>query len=516
MQAPEISQVSLRDVFIVIFKHKYLILLFFFAVVLTVSVGTFLASPTYEASAQILIKLGRESVFVPASADMRPVVNYNREERINSEIEILKSRSLAEKVVLALGPTVIYENLEDQKPGLIGRIKALIIPRAEKKLIPDERKELNLTLATSALQNSLEVEGVSKSNIVQVSFKHHDARMVAMVVNTLAEIYLDHHVAVHKTPRSYEFFQEQSENLKAQLTQSEETLKALKKQHNITSLSEERSLQLAQASQLRAEINKTSSQVIETEKRIRQIRKQLAATPRTISQGEETNSNQELIGRLEGRLVELELEEKQLLGKYTDHSRLVQHVREEIAIVKQKLAAQEKKSYGRKRSGVNPTYQSLQQELYRNEAELNALKAKGQTQKSQLADYQAMLEELNQIEVKINQLQQQVDVDRQNYRLYLAKFEESRISDAMDAERISSVSLLEPARQPMKPVSPKVMLNLLLAIFLGVFGGLGLAFLVDYLDDSLETVEAVEEHLQMPVLLSVGEENTLCVLCELE
>ncbi|MGD8766106.1 MAG: GNVR domain-containing protein, partial [Desulfobacteraceae bacterium] len=219
-------------------------------------------------------------------------------------------------------------------------------------------------------------------------------------------------------------------------------------------------------------------------------------------------SNQELISTLEGRLVELELEEKQLLAKYTDQSRRVKNVREEIAIVKRRLAAQEKKSYGRKRSGVNPTYQSLQQELYRNEAELNALKAKGQTQKSQLADYQAKLEELNQIEVKINQLQEQVDVDRQNYRLYLAKFEESRISDAMDAERISSVSLLEPARQPMKPVSPKVLLNLLIALVVGAFGGLGLAFFVDYLDDSLETVEAVEEHLQMPVLLSVGEEKT--------
>ena len=50
----------------------------------------------------------------------------------------------------------------------------------------------------------------------------------------------------------------------------------------------------------------------------------------------------------------------------------------------------------------------------------------------------AKLQELNQIDVKLNQLQQQVDVDRQNYRLYLTKFEESRISDAMDTEKISS------------------------------------------------------------------------------
>lgn len=92
-----------------------------------------------------------------------------------------------------------------------------------------------------------------------------------------------------------------------------------------------------------------------------------------------------------------------------------------------------------------------------------------------------------------------------NYRLYLTKLEESRISDAMDSEKITSVSLIEPAQLPFYPVSPKPMLNLLLAIFIGVIGGLGLAFFFNYLDDSLEMVEDVEEYLQLPVLFSIPE-----------
>ena len=104
-----------------------------------------------------------------------------------------------------------------------------------------------------------------------------------------------------------------------------------------------------------------------------------------------------------------------------------------------------------------------------------------------------------------NQLQQEVDVDRQNYRLYLTKFEESRISDAMDSQKIASVHLIEPAQTPLKPVSPKVLLNLVLGLFLGAFGGLGLAFFLHYMDDSLETVEDVEEALDVPVLISISE-----------
>jgi len=128
-------------------------------------------------------------------------------------------------------------------------------------------------------------------------------------------------------------------------------------------------------------------------------------------------------------------------------------------------------------------------------------KKKAQTQ--QLMVFQAKLEQMNQIEVKLSQLQQAVDVDRQNYRLYLTKFEEARISDVMDTKKIANVSLIEPAFPPLKPVSPKVFLNLVLSIFLGAFGGLGLAFFIEYLDDSLEKPEDVEEALQIPVLVSV-------------
>jgi uncharacterized protein involved in exopolysaccharide biosynthesis len=247
------------------------------------------------------------------------------------------------------------------------------------------------------------------------------------------------------------------------------------------------------------------SQVVETEKRIQQLRQQLGNVPITIAQGEETDQNSVLISTLEARLVELELKEKELSAKYTERSRLVLNVKDEIRMVREKLDKQEKKHYGRKRTGLNPNYQHLQVTLYENEAELNALKAKAETQEGQLTEYQQKLEKLNKIEVQLNQLQQQVDVDRQSYRLYLSKFEESRISDAMDTEKIASVSLIQPASPPREPVSPKKRLNFLLAIFLGAFGGLGLAFFVEYLDDKLEKVEDVEEVFQLPVLASIPE-----------
>jgi uncharacterized protein involved in exopolysaccharide biosynthesis len=327
--------------------------------------------------------------------------------------------------------------------------------------------------------------------------------MAAMVVNNLSSLYLGLHLAVHKTPQNVKFFQEQTDLLKNKLDQAEEKLKALRKQHNITSIEEQRSLLLGRSSELNTGLNQTISLEAETGKRIRLLRRQLASVPETIAQGEESNQNPYLINTLEARLVELQLEEKKLLTKYTDQSRLVLNVKDEIRMVQQKLEEQETKSYGRKTTGINPTHQRLKEELLSNEAELEALKAKKITQRGHLGELQENLESLNRVELELNQLEQKIEVDRENYRLYLSKVEESRISEAMDSEKIASVSLIGPARSPRKPISPKVVLNILIGIFLGTFASLSLALFREFLDDRIEKIEDVETELQLPVLASI-------------
>jgi len=477
MEALEFKQSSFRDFLHVIFKRKKQILVFFAVTVCTVVIGTFVMKPVYEAKAQILVKMGRENLYIPPNSTNSQIINVNRENQLNSEIELLKSQSLAENVIKTLGSETIYKNLD--------------------------HKDTVLTF-----QKSLSVEGIKKSDVIAVYFKHKDPKMAATIVNTLANAYLDEHLLVHKNPQSYNFFEDQSQVLKTRLEQSETALEAFKKQNRVTALDEQQKLLLKHIGDLRAELNRTLSQEAETKNRMLQIRQQLDKTPENIPQGKEVDHNPYLISNLEARLVELQLKEKELLMKYTPQSRLVKNVKEEIQMVTERLAQNEKKQYGKSRVGLNTTYQRLQEELFRNQAEGKALAAKREIQNTQLTNYQSKLEQLNQMEVKLNQLEQSVDVNRQNYRLYLAKFEESRISDAMDNKKMANVSLMESAFTPLKPISPKVFLNIVLAIFLGAFGGLGLGFFTEYLDDSLEKPEDVEKALQLPVLASIPELNS--------
>ena len=425
--------------------------------------------------------MGRENLYVPPNSTNSQVINFNRDNQINSEIELLKSRSLAENVIKFLGPENIYKNIKYND-------------------------------AVLKFQKSLSVEGIKKSDVIEVSFRHKDPEMAAEIVNTLANAYLEEHLLVHKNPQSYNFFEDQSQVLKIKLEHSEAALETFKKQNRVTALDEQQKLLLKHIADLNAELNQTFGREAETKNRILQIRQQLDKTPETIAQGKEVDHNPYLISNLEARLVELQLKEKQLLIKYTPQSRLVKNVKEEIQMVQEKLAQNEKKQYGSSRVGLNTTYQRLQEELFRNQAEGKALAAKRKIQNTQLTDYQGKLGQLNQMDVTLNQLEQSVDVNRQNYRLYLAKFEESRISDAMDTKKMANVSLMQSALTPLKPVSPKVLLNIVLAIFLGGFVGLGLAFFGEYLDDSLEKPEDVEKELQLPVLASIPELTEIDIL----
>ncbi len=455
---------SLRDFLHVVFKRKGRILLFFGVTLGTVAVVTFMTSPTYEATAQILVKIGREDVYLPHLPEgrVRPAIRVTREEQINGEIEILKSRFLAEKVVESLGPTIIYEDLNDPARGFLGSL--FQAPNNEQSP-PDEAGQT--IVAAMRLKRAITIEGVPKSGVINISFQHTDPLMAGTVVNKLVSLYLEHHLRVHKNPRFYAFFREQSQILRNKMEQVEDRLRNFKKKHELTSnLDEERTLLLRQEADLRVELNKTLAQEAEMENRLRN------PVPDT---------------NLLGTLVELELKERELLTKYTDESRLVQGVRDEIQMVRQRLANLDSTRY---------------------DAEMEALRARKQIQGAQLADYQRRLAELNQIETEFARLQQGVEIDRQNYKLYLRKFEQSRISEAMDTQKIANVSLIEPAKAPLKPVGPNIRLNMLLAVFTGGFGGLGLAFVSEYLDDSLEKDEDVENHLDVPVLASVPEQKT--------
>lgn len=524
MQTQTPLRSSFRDFLTIIFKRKYLIVLFFIVSVCTIVGITYSMEPTYRTSAQILVKIGSRNNFTLAGPNEDRLSTAARISQINTEIEFLKSRFLAEKVLLHLGPDNIYPEEKSSAveshwlknasfvQSAIAGFKQKLFQDSDIEIIKEENPSASreeqpqdsvIEKQVLRLLKHLSIKGTPNTNIIKINFQHTDPDIAATVVNTYMDTYLDERLQFHRNPQSRTFVQDQSLEIKNRLEEAEFKLEQFKSENNITDLEQQQRILLDQISTLRVALNNTLSEEIETQSRVVLLKKQLSQTPETIPQEEQTDQNEVLLSRLEGKLVELQIEEKELLSRYTPQSRMVNNVRERITIVENKIDEQEHKLFQRSRVGVNATYQRLEEELFRNEAELEALAVKKDMMTKQLAEFQSEKETLNRMETKLSGLQRSVDLYRGNYKLYLAKLEASRIEDAMDSEKINEMISMDRALPPLKPISPKYKLNIFLSILIGALGGLLIAIIGDFMDDSIETPEDVEKTLQLPVLTSI-------------
>jgi uncharacterized protein involved in exopolysaccharide biosynthesis len=468
-----------RDLLNIIFKHKLKMITIFLTVVLTVTIGSFLMSPVYEASSKILVKFGRENTFMPTNPAMSgnpPLLfDSSREERINSEVEILKGRNLTKKVLTNLGVTTVYPDI-DKKP---------LIPRpTSKQLSPLEK-------ATLTFEKKLTVEAVKKSDIINISFQHGDPAIASQVVNKLIDVFLEHHLVVYKQSQKYNFFDDQVNLLEKKLKGSESELEILRKQHNISSLTEQKTLLLNQISGLEVELTRTRSEISENNGRVQALMGHPSATLTEIKMGEETELNPYAISSIRSRLSELKLKEAELLGKYTEQSVPMVNIRKEINKAEELLAKEEKIYHDKAVNSINHT--------------LNALQSKEESQKQHLAGYQSEINKINSVELRLKELERQVTLNEANYQLYVKNMEEARISNAMDSQKLANISIVEPASPPIQPVKPKKALNIILSIILGGVAAVGVAFSSEYLSHSFNNSEDVKKHLDLPVLASIQE-----------
>jgi uncharacterized protein involved in exopolysaccharide biosynthesis len=228
--------------------------------------------------------------------------------------------------------------------------------------------------------------------------------------------------------------------------------------------------------------------------RVAELRMQLANTARTPAK----------IEQLRASLTTLEIQESALALRMTAQHPTLRNLRKEIHALREKLRGLESGSvYGT--SSPDSLHASLEAELLRYEAEAKVLRTRESAQAVKLAEYQMRLDALERIQPEFIRLQNELALDESNYRLYLTKFEESRIARAMDAQKITGVRVIEQARPPTVPIDTKRNRKILLAIVGSALGAVAVAFVLHLVDDSLDTTDDVEEVLDLPVLAAIPE-----------
>ena len=509
------EEVTLRDVYRAIFRHRRKAIGFFLVVTTIVAVVTALSPWDYRSEGKLYVRLGRENVALDPTATMGqgPMVAVpdSRESEINTTVEFLVSRVLAEAVLDRLGPAGILPPY-----GEASLVKAAAesdgvaeISGATKARIQRRPKETERRGATNDrdraiewIQKRLDVEPVRKSNVVVIKYEAHAPEVAQAVVAELIDAYLNHHIRMNRPRGAHDFLVEQAERSRRELLKAERLLRDVKTETGLADPLEQRRMMTKRVVRLEDESEQVACDVAASKAEIEQLQETLANLPRTEVREVTTGVGDFGTDGMRQQLYALELREQELAAKYTEIHPLMQRARQQVAAAKKILGREE---FTRREVTTEPdlAYEQKHLDLLNKQPTLAALEARAAELRTDLAQARSQVAVLNENEFRITQLQREVDLHDSEYRTYSSTLEQSRIDQALEMERISNISVIQPATYEAKPVRPRVLLNLALGMFMGIFGGLLLALLAERLDHSFRIPEDVEKKLDLPVLISV-------------
>ena len=480
------NEITLRDLVSPLFRHRRLVAMCFLALVVCSIAAAALLSQKYESKMEILVNRERlDPVVTTESTNQLPqMAPQVTEEEINSEVELLQSRDVLEKVVIACGL---------EKKGNDSWLT---------RWLPGHGRDSERQRAVEGLGKQLKVKIVPKTNLINVSYRSKDPQVAFHVLNELATLYLEKHVAVHRPAGSYEFFSKEAERYHDALQESEARLAAFDTQEGLVAPDEERTnmgLKLADAV---AALHVAEQTIAADQLRIRDVQGQMHSTPSRSTTQQVSNSADVLLQQLQGNLLSAQVNRGQLLMKYDPSYPLVQQVEQQIKQTQDAIEQAEKSKYVNVTTDRDPTYEFLRQDMAKTQADLAFQRATATATERTIATLRQKMVELDQKGLKQADLVRESKANEANYLLYLSKREQERTSDALDKKRIANVALAIPPSVPTLPVHSAPMIAIA-GIFLSFAVGMGAAYVAEYMDPSFRTPAEVVEVLKIPLVVAI-------------
>lgn len=451
----EMEEMDLREYWEIIVKKKAIIFVIFLVTVIGVSVYSFLATPVYEARATLFVgepASGAQAVLF----DGFTAVGKNTTQNY---MQIMKSRTILSQVRDTVG-------LEEE--------------------------------SLSSLEKRLTIQSVQGSDILQISMQSTDPAEAQLFVNTLADHFIEwnRHYRQEDRRSARLFIEEQLVTAEENLESAERKLQVFKEQTGYVSPSQETVAMINRLAELDARLNDVEIAKTEITERINQARDKLAQEEETLISSTTISDNRYVV-EYRGRLAELEIQLAGAREKYTDRHPSVLALQAEIQDVKAKLAEEVERVVGTETRTINPVHRDLYGSIISQEVELMALQAREAALRNLIGQNEQELAKLPAKEVELARLMRDAKVLEEIYIMLRTRYEETRIAEAMQT---ADALVLDYAALPQSPVKPRIKLNIAIGAVLGMFLGVGLAFLLEFMDNTVKTKEDVERLLQLPVV----------------
>src|SRR4030042_2758071 len=475
------KEVDLLEYWRIIFRRKWVLFTFMGLLLLFTGIFSFLATPLYESTTTILIEeessriLSFDSTFGNQPQLLQDLRSFN------TQLKLLKSVSLADQVVRKLNLLGRPEFGAGERParGLIASVKYLVTLKWLSGKKTPEKTEGPLVLPdpylglANSLLSSIVVKPIRETKLVEVSFTSPSPTFAAEFLNALAKEFVNFSVEKRysTTQQASNFLDEQIAELRDEIGARERELQRYGQEKDILFLSESESQAVSAFATLNGAYNQARLDRINAQAEYQELRDlEGDAVPQFISDP----AIQEL--KTEYTRLRAEYEEKRGQMK-ADHPEMMR-IQARLNSLKDEINKAADTAEAKYKAALNKE---------------GSIRATLERQRSDVA-------KMNSNAIFYNNLKIEVESKRKQLNTITEKRDETRLSAQLRGLDSSNISIIDRAEVPKWPASPHKTKNLLMALLVGMFGGVGLCFFFDYLDDTLKRPDDVQRLVNLPSL----------------
>jgi polysaccharide biosynthesis transport protein len=468
-------------------KRKWLVLAVVAIITSLVTIEIHRTPSSYQAGAQIEVTKDVGATTI-TSKDF--VVQSDDSDNINTKLVVIKSRPLLEDVVVNLkldqNPNFINatrkRSVSEAVTDILHKLTGGAFGASVKETVPpktslverSEEETARLAPYVNTLKNTLNVSVLKDTRVIEITYTHSDPRLAAEIVNNVAKNFIDRSFE-RKTQRyndTSEWLKRSTAELKAQVQKAEQTLADYTKTHEIFATEGKETLTTDKLSELHSQVMKA-----ETDRMLKQSVYEEVKQGRVAQLPDSFSDPQ--TGKLQEELGKLEVQASELSVKYGPENPRVAEVQQKI----QTLKAQVKDTRGTLAEKLRADYErSVRDEL---------------SLKNALAKAKSEAVEQNQNSIQYDILKREVDTAKQLYTDFLNKTNQANLAIA---EQHNNLRMIEPAEVPSSPIGPQRLRTILLGFLVSLAIGMGLAFFLEYLDNTVKSVEDVHRIAGLPTL----------------
>ncbi|RZJ96453.1 MAG: capsular biosynthesis protein, partial [Brevundimonas sp.] len=470
----------------------------FLALALLIFIGalvfTLRATPLYTATAGVMIDTRKEQV-----TDAQAVLSGLSADTatVDTEVEVLKSRQLAQRVVESLQLQNDPEfNSRLAEPGGLAAIPRAIgnafgqaAPDAARARLTDVQQQREMERVVDTVRDRLSIRRVGLTYVMNVGFTSPDQNKAARIANAFADGYLLEQLEAKfdATRQANTWLNTRLADLRTEVQTNEAAVERYRTANGLLSASGA-TLTEQEISAYNQQLATVRTQQAEDEARLRTARAQLAAGSTGEDVGEALGS--QVVQQLRARRAEVSGRVADLSSRYGPRHPDMLRAERELADIDQQIQAE------------------IRRIISNLEAKVSVSRERTGSMAGSLAGARGTLAANNAASVRLNELQRNAESSRTLYQSLLDRFKETTSSEGLEQ---SDARVVSRAVVPNGPSSPNVPLNLALGLVLALGGGIAAIVLAEMLDSGVATAADVEKTFgypsigQVPLVSSVAE-----------